>query len=174
MRTIKEGFLRKNLGLGREELIKRWLDDHNIKNYRINKDLTIDVNDDVSIFANELDDGKLPDFIQFDKVVGNFSIFDFKLGGYYIYSLTGCPKHVYGNFTVRAKELDTLEGCPEEVGGSFHCKYNDSLKSLEYCPKKVGGNFYCHRNKNKFTTKSVKKYCNVNGEIINVLELEHL
>ena len=30
MKTIKEGFLRKNLGLGKEELIRKWLDGHNL------------------------------------------------------------------------------------------------------------------------------------------------
>lgn len=99
--------------------IEGWLKEHNIKNYTINKDLTIDVDDDVNIFANSLENGELPDFIQFNKIIGNFSISDFRLGGYYIYSLIGCPLRVYGNFSIRAKELDTLEGCPKKVGGIF-------------------------------------------------------
>ena len=49
MKTIKEGFLRKNLNLGKEAIIKRWLDEHKIEDYTINKDLTIDVDGDVSL-----------------------------------------------------------------------------------------------------------------------------
>ena len=49
MKTIKEGFLRKNLGLGKEALIKKWLDKHEITNYTINNDLTIDVDTTVDL-----------------------------------------------------------------------------------------------------------------------------
>ena len=61
METLKEGFLRKNLGLGKEVLIKKWLDKYNIKNYTINDDLTIDVNG--SVYLTEYREEYLPDYI---------------------------------------------------------------------------------------------------------------
>jgi hypothetical protein len=97
----------KNLGVGQEALIKKWLNEHNITNYTINDDLTIDVKGEV--YLKGFTDKKLPDYIQFRKVTGEFYI-------------------------VSSNELESLEGVPEEVGGSFFCSDCSKLKFLEGCP----------------------------------------
>jgi hypothetical protein len=112
MKTLKDyivnenNFL-KNLGVGQEALIKKWLNEHNITNYTINDDLTIDIEGSVDLRCYK--EEQLPEYIQFRKVTGNFYIFY-------------CPK------------LESLEGCPQEVGGSFFCNDCPKLESLEGCP----------------------------------------
>ena len=140
MKTIKEGFLRKNLGLGKEELIRRWLDKYCYINgkYTINKDLIIDVDGGVDLIKYE--EKQLPDYIQFRKVTKYFYI-------------NNCPK------------LESLEGCPEEVGWDFSCSGCSKLTSLEGCPKKVGWDFYCYNCGKQFTENDVEKYCKVTGKI---------
>ena len=160
MKTIKEGFLRKNLGLGKEELIRKWLDEHKIINYIINKDLTIDVDGDVDLykFTNE----EFPSYIQFGIINDGFNIrfsnmtslrgCPKEVGGNFrcnncskLKSLEGAPKEVGGNFNCSScPKLESLVGAPEIVGGDFNCGYCFNLTSLEGAPKKVGGGFYCY------------------------------
>ena len=122
----------------------------------------------MEIWANKLENGRLPEYIQFDKVNGDFVISDLALGGYYIYSLKGCPKTVTCNFIVIAKQLDTLEGGPQKVGLDFKCTFANELKSLEHCPKEVGRDFIIYRNKRKFSISHIRKYCKkIGGEIDN-------
>ena len=71
MKTIKEGFLRKNLGLGKEELIRKWCEDNKLGDYNINSDLTISVclDDDKDKFGYFLNPYKpIPDYIKFKKI----------------------------------------------------------------------------------------------------------
>ena len=51
----------KNLGVGQEAQIKKWLDEHKIRNYTINDDLTIDVNGNVNLCYYK--EEQLPDYI---------------------------------------------------------------------------------------------------------------
>ena len=137
METLKEGFLRKNLGLGKDELIKNWLGEHKIKNYTINDDWTIDVKGYVGLgwYKEE----QLPDYIQFRKVSWDFYCMFSNLS-----SLKGCPEEVGGKFDCQyCRNLESLEGAPQEVGGSFHCNNCVNLKSLKGCPKEVGEDFNC-------------------------------
>ena len=94
MKTLKEYIVNennffKNLGIGQETRIRKWLNEHGIERYTINDDLTIDVKGSVNltIFTEK----KLPDYIQFGKITENFYI-------------ENSPK------------LESLEGCPNEVG----------------------------------------------------------
>ena len=138
MKTIKEGFLRKNLGLGREELIKTWLDKHKIINYTINKDLTIDIKGNVNL--ERYKEEQLPNYIQFRIVTGRFNI---RLSD--ITSLRGCPKEVGHYFSCMAcPKLKSLEGCPQKVEYHFDCSECNSLESLKDCPKEIGGSLYCY------------------------------
>ena len=137
MKTIKEGFLRKNLGLGREALIKKWLDEHKIKNYVVNDDLTIDVNGYVGLSGYT--DKELPDYIRFRKVTGIFDCCDCNN----LTSLEGSPKEVWDFYCSRCKNLKSLEGCPQKVHGSFDCSGCSKLESLKGCPKVVGRDFFC-------------------------------
>ena len=156
MKTIKEGFLRKNLGLGKDELIRKWLDEHKITNYTINNDLTIDVDGDIDLDCYK--EEQLPDYIQFGKVTWAFRIF----ACYKLKSLKGCPKEVGGNFDCTfCSELASLEGAPEKIGGNFDCRECANLKLLKGAPKEVGGYFDCRECGKRFTKRDIKKVSEV-------------
>ena len=90
---------------------------YNIKNYTINLDESIDVNDNVFLFLNSKRLTELP--LTFNKV--------------------------NGYFTCSNNQLTSLKGCPRWIGDSFYCSHND-LTSLEFSPEYVGSNFYCYNN----------------------------
>ena len=114
-----------------DEICKKY----GIKNYTINPDGSIDVNDDVDLcFKNLI---KLP--LKFNKV-GWFDCSDNNL-----ISLKGSPKEVSGFFDCSNNNLITLEGSPVEVNGDFYCN-NNNLTSFEYIPKIIRGDFYCRFN----------------------------
>ena len=100
----------------REE-IKSWLDEHNITNYIIKDDLTVDV--DTHIYLSNKDFISIP--VKFGHVSGDFNCYN-------------NPK------------LTSLEHCPSTVGRDFNCSNNPKLTSLEHCPSTVGGDFYCSNN----------------------------
>jgi hypothetical protein len=109
---------------------------YGIKNWTINPDGTVDVDDDVNLFEKGLK--KLP--LKFEKVAGDFYCYDNQLT-----TLEGSPKVVGGDFYCSYNQLTTLEGSPKEVGGWFNCHLNQ-LTTLEGAPKEVGGNFNCYNN----------------------------
>jgi len=127
-----------NLGVGKSKLIKDWLEKYGIINYTINKDYTIDVKGDVMLV--NIDIAVLPDFIQFNKIRGSFSVSlnDFT-------SLRGCPYEVDFNFWCNYNHLKSLEFAPKKVGANFGIN-NGLIKSLKYCPEYVGADFYCKNN----------------------------
>ena len=113
MKTLKEDFF-DNIGIGEESQIRDWLDEHDIKNYKINKDLTIDLINTSCTFLYLRDDEKyLPDYIQFN--------------------------HCEDSFSIKGKNLKSLRGCPKDISfpGGFDCSGCKSLTSLEGCPKDV-------------------------------------
>ena len=117
--------------------ISVWLKSYDIKTYKINEDLSVDVDGDVSLSYRFLK--LIP--IKFGTIRG-----DFNCGGNSLSSLVGCPSVVGGDFKCSNNELTSLEGCPVEIGGAFYCS-NNKLTSLEYCPVSVGGLFDCSGNK---------------------------
>ena len=125
------------LGIGQRHLIEKWLKEQRIENYIINDNMTIDVNEPVSININN---GNIPEYIQFNKIKGNFICNDNK--------------------------LTSLRGCPYHVTDAFFCSRN-YLTSMEYAPKIVENNFWCTGNKGKrLSEEEVRKYCNVGNMII--------
>ena len=116
-----------------ESICKRY----GIKNYTINTDGSIDVDDHVNLSNNNLT--KLP--LKFNIVFGHFSCSNNKLT-----TLEGSPKEVGGYFDCDHNKLTTLEGGPIKVGGCFYCSIN-KLTTLEGSPKEIGGGFYCSYNK---------------------------
>tara|TARA_X000000368_G_C23053378_1_gene722610 strand:- start:821 stop:1669 length:849 start_codon:yes stop_codon:yes gene_type:complete len=129
---------------------------YDIRDYTINNDGSIDVdNDDVDL--SHMGHKELP--LKFNKVYG-----DFHCGYNDLTSLKGSPKWVGGDFNciqnnltdlkggpeyvgedlyVARNSLTSLEGSPEKVGGHFSCQYNDKLLSLKGGPKEVIGNYQC-------------------------------
>jgi hypothetical protein len=141
-----------------EEDIHRICKEYNIKNYTINDDLSIDVDDDVNLFSKGLT--KLP--LKFNKVNGYFNCTFNNLkslegapkevNGYFkcsfnqLTSLEGAPKEVNGHFDCNRNKLTSLKGTPEGVNGYFYC-FNNQLTSLEGAPKEINGEFNCSNNK---------------------------
>jgi len=134
----------KDLGIGIRHKIKQWLDEMCIRNYTINKDLTINVNDCVNLDNGLIKTGKLPDYIQFNMI-------------------NGC-------FWIRHNNLTTLKGCPKKIvsnsdyNGSFRCSHNNLL-SLEYAPISVDYDFECGYNPGNFTKEDVLKICKVGNNV---------
>ena len=94
---------------------------YNIRNYKINPDGSIDVEDSVYLFNMNLD--KLP--LKFNKVGGYFGCSNNNLT-----SLEGCPKEVGDTFYCSSNKLTSLQYSPEIVNGRFYCGDNP-LESLE-------------------------------------------
>jgi len=123
-----------NLNVGKVQLIKTWLDDHNIVNYKINDDFSIDSSNPINL--DQYLGGELPYYIQFNKC-----------GGY---------------FSVSANNLTTLKGCPKTCDGNFYCDHN-KLTSLDYAPdiqedNKNGDSLLVYGG-NKISESSIEKYC---------------
>ena len=118
--------------------ISRWLRKHEIKNFTILKDNSVNVHGDVRLadkLANLL---KLP--LNFNVIEGDFDIGDNELT-----SLDGSPKKVTGSFMAHKNELTSLKGGPKEVGGSFVILHNN-ITSLEFSPSLVKEDFICSHN----------------------------
>ena len=112
------------------ESVEKWLQDYNVKDFTIDRDLNVDVYGDVNIKSRGLIE--IP--IRFRFVSGSFVCGFNKLT-----SLIGCPVDVGGNFICKENLLVSLDGCPVSVGGDFKCIRNE-LTNLNGCPISVGGN----------------------------------
>ena len=144
---------------------------YGIKNYTINSDGLVDVDDEVYLYKIELT--KLP--LKFGNVTGHFDC-----GANKLTTLKGCPQSVSGNFYCNNNELTSLEFCPQSVSGDFSCKYNQ-LTSLEFCPQSVGGYFACQDNQLKdlysfpeFFDREVYHGDNPVQEILNLFKTERI
>lgn len=186
MKTLKDYLITENkpiktFNLGTSKLIENWLNEHDIKNYTINSDMTINVDGDVEL--DQIYDNTFPKFIKFKYVSGNFSCSDL-----HIKSLKGSPEKVDGNFTCSyCSNIISLEGSTQEVGGDFNCSHCENLTSLKGSPKKINKHFDCtfcfnltsleggpqeiygdfdgFYNSKNFTKDDVIKICNVKGDI---------
>ena len=118
---------------------------YNIKNYRINNDMSIDVDGSVDLASEDLQ--QLP--LTFNYINGNFYC---ELN--YLESLHGAPNKVEGDFRCQYNDLRSFYDCPEYVGSSFHCK-NNYIESLKYSPNFIGGSFICDFNELK-SIKDIK------------------
>ena len=104
---------------------------YNIKNYTINDDGSIDVNDDVNLWGKSLTE--LP--LTFNRIEGYFDCSNNKLT-----TLKGCPRWVDSDFNCDDNRLTSLEFSPDYVGGYFSCEYNNLTDN--YCDTEIGGGFY--------------------------------
>lgn len=107
-----------------------------IKNYIINDDLTIDVDDNVSICNSGL--AFIP--LKFNIVKGDFHIDVNK-----ITSLYGSPRVVNGDFNCSFNKLESLEYFPEYVEGDIFCSSN-KLVTLKHIPFNFKNGLYCSDN----------------------------
>ena len=114
------------------EDIKEICKNYNIRNYTINPDGSIDV-DDIVYLSNILLT-KLP--LKFNKV----GYFDCSYNKFK--SLEGSPIEVNGSFWCNNNELTSFEFSPKIIRGSFYCEWNN-IKTFEYFPSFVKIGFYC-------------------------------
>ncbi len=114
--------------------IKEICKEYDIKHYKINQDLSIDVGGPVDLSKKNLN--KLP--LRFNVVGG---VFDCSLN--YLTSLEGSPRYAV-EFRCGHNNLTTLEGGPESTK-SFDCKRN-MLQNLKFAPKEVTYRFECDYN----------------------------
>jgi hypothetical protein len=119
-----------------KEKIQAWLDEMEIEKYVINDDLTVDVNQNVSLYHKSL--SFFP--VQFGTVNGDFNCSENQL-----ISLIGSPRKVTQTFDCTYNKLITLEGAPDEVD-IFICDYNKTLISLKGCPQIINWDFQCREN----------------------------
>ena len=123
---LNEGLIKRQAGADIKSKIREWLDKYckiryaywNEDGVVINDDLTIDItNCEYITVTDQWKEKKLPDYIQF-----------------------GC---INGDFFISCDYLETLRGCPREVGGKFSCSFCHKLKNLEGTPKKCK-EFHCN------------------------------
>ena len=102
------------------EETKEWLDKMEIKNYKINDDLTVDVSNGVNLSNRKL--SYIP--VKFGIVNGGFWCNNNKLK-----TLVGSPEKVLYSFDCSNNKLSSLIGSPKQVKGGF---YNDiDLTSID-------------------------------------------
>jgi hypothetical protein len=143
-----------DIGVGKIGQIKQWLDNHNVINYKINDDFTIDTFTAVFL-GNGLEECEFPIFIQFRRSERSFFC-----QNNFMTSLRGCPSHVDGNFDCSHNNLRNLIGGPKYNEGSsrsYMCSFN-RLESLEGCPESVDNDFICRKNPNLHSSKFFPKY----------------
>jgi hypothetical protein len=122
----------KNFNLFKESIdeeskIRKICKEYNIKNYTINDDLSIDVDDSVGFFGKGL--VKVP--LKFNRVSGNFNCSSNDL-----ISLFGCPQWVGGNFACSDNGLTSLKFFPKFIGGDLFI-YDNYITSLKGIPKNI-------------------------------------
>ena len=118
------------------EDIKEICKKYDIRNYSINPDRSIDVDEDVNLHNLGLE--KLP--FKFNKVNGHFNCNFNNLK-----SLEGSPVEVNGDFYCNDNELTSFEFSPKIIRGYLCCE-NNNIKTFEYFPSSVKYNFYCDVN----------------------------
>ena len=118
-----------------EQEIHTICEKYNIRNYTINPDGSIDVDDNVDICNYELTN--IP--IKFNKVSGYFNCSYNKLT-----SLKGSPKEVGSFFTCYDNKINDLKYAPNRIGTWFDCSVNN-LKNLKNSPTSKNL-FFCEGN----------------------------
>ncbi len=109
---------------------------YRIKNYAINSDGSIDVNEDVYLSYKKLD--ILP--LKFNRITGDFLCDNNKLT-----ALEGCPKEVGGDFYCEYNQLTSLKRMPQKIGGDLYCAHN-KIWTFDGMSDYINGEFYCVKN----------------------------
>jgi hypothetical protein len=160
----------KDMGIGLARMIKKWLDERLVHDYKINDDLTIDVDNNLELLGKIKEN--FPKYIQFGKVSGYVNIGDNDMT-----SLRGCPQEMGDFFTCTGNKLTSLKDGPISVFTKkrnlqyninnkygYQCSHNQ-LSSLEGLPKEINGWLWIHDNAKVFSEKEIRLVCNVKGPI---------
>lgn len=152
-----------------ETLIKEWLNNHGITDYKLDDEYRILVYD-VEITV----DGNLPEYINFKKA-RYFTLY----GTENTTSLCGCPE-IVAQFSCRnCKNLKTLEGCPRIIYRNFVVENNgienlEVIKEYPFFPQEayricLYGNPVT--NKHEDLESKIHKICHTNTEILSTISL---
>lgn len=128
----------KDMNIGVEESINRWLKFKNITDYRLTKKYEINVYNNIILENEELEE--FPEYIKFNHIMGGFHVKNNKLS-----SLKGVPYSVSGSFIVSRNNLSNLKFGPyivKEIYGASH----NNLETLEGIAKIIGGSIYLNDN----------------------------
>ena len=121
--TRDSGDKLSNLGIGKILQIKTWLEEHDVTNYSLNSDLSIDVLQSLDFSYDEIE---FPSYIKFRKVLG-----DYRLKHCDIESLIGGPEIVTGTFYCINTTVKNFDGAPIEVHNDCNIYDNDNLSPNE-------------------------------------------
>ena len=132
---------------GRKALIKKWIENNNIKcdpQKLKEPDYIIDVVDDANGDVNLIhyNESELPSYIRFGEISGNFICSYSKLT-----SMRGFPKKVGKNFDISFSRITSLEDAPTEVNNFVACglpfteqQIREQIQKME---KEIKGKVYC-------------------------------
>jgi hypothetical protein len=118
----------QDMGIGMMHKIIKWLDEYNIRNYYIRKNLTITVKGSVNLSRKDI--LTLPTYIKFSIVYGNFICSE------NITSMKGFPKHIKGDFMCSFNKLTSLSYMPKFIDGHCYLGHFDKRDIANKC--KVG------------------------------------
>jgi len=127
MKYIKK-FNKLNQSVALSIKISDICEEYSIINYTINKDGSIDVDDNVFMRMKHLT--KLP--LVFNKVSGYFDCSMNELT-----TLEGAPKEVGAYFDCSSNSLTNLKGISTSIDGMLYADYN-RITTLEYMPNIIG------------------------------------
>lgn len=126
-----------------KDIIKLLIEEAGIKDYKINKDLSVVFNSDAHF------DSKVCPMLK-QAIVKNLGIFPFKiaeakgsiiLSRMFLVSLINMPEKVGGTFNVSSNKLRSLVHCPKEIGNDFIISGNKDVTTLDFGPVVVGGDY---------------------------------
>lgn len=118
-----------------KEDVKNWLDEHGVKSYRVNEDLSIDVIGNVNLSKKNFTN--IP--VKFNIVKGNFDCSHNMLT-----EILFAPVKV-NYFDCSQNKLVSLKGAPQYVEATFKCN-NNKLLSLDHAPQTIELDFNCSYN----------------------------
>jgi hypothetical protein len=131
----------KSMGIGQKRLISEWLSSMQIDEYKLTKKYAINVYNNVFIDSKSLEE--LPEYIQFNHIMGGFHINKNSLK-----TLRGCPYSVSGSFIASNNFLTSLKFGPYIVKESYGVSYNE-IESLEGIAEIIEHSVYLNNNKLK-------------------------
>jgi hypothetical protein len=163
MGFTEEGDPIKDMGIGIDELIHKWMGEHGIAQhlYRITGKKRI-VGDSTLIFSRH-PIKKFPEYIRFAHINGGFHVDNCGLetleggpnliqGSFFCSNnplktsgLKGGPEQVIGSYAASNCGLETLEGMATNVEDAIYLNDND-LYSLEFLPKRIKAALYVSGN----------------------------
>lgn len=146
---------------GLEARIKKWLEDHEISNFKMTPDGFIDVDGWVRFDDPTEKLVKFPGPVKFGTVTGDF------ISPVSLTTLRGCPEHVGtsefgGDFVCAHSDITSLQNGPKTVGGSYVMAECVELQSFEGIAERVDGSIdaeKCPKIKNLHDIHKMLKHC---------------